>query len=379
MCSWKCKVINSKNSNSSLDLSGNTPEDNPLSLDLFVSPTFLIAHQGDRIPLQSVIVFRLEIDDVQEHKAPFIGIDSQDVFLEFSLCFNSDETCKNRQEIVPVQTRTLRIRQLLPIGSFAKPTLFQYHSIEFDKLYFSSLDVLVSYTYIGFGLSKTQLLTHPNYSTPHKKTFISWLGKKLGWKSTSIQSSKTNLKESKYISKSSTPCHLKEFQLQMWWVEQSLDNLVNLQCIVHQIQDELQFTSADQLMATGYVYESVYYALYQQEKSFSDQSIPITQLDSKQVIYHQVTHMIKAWIETCFNMEEAESKLETVVSLIADLCKKVWRSFITDVGLLSTSRVVNVRIIWTRIRNAMLCEYILKRQELDLPVPLLLKRYDSSL
>lgn len=77
-CSWKCSL---------------EQRDNDIC-DLYVSKSFQILYHGDRVSINSGVVFHLQVDDVSEPKgcidASNPASDYQDAHLEFSLGFTGN-------------------------------------------------------------------------------------------------------------------------------------------------------------------------------------------------------------------------------------------------------------------------------------------------
>ena len=176
---------------------------------------------------------------------------------------------------------------------------------------------------IGYELPRALETVCPVISqSSSKKGFWSWVGRKIGWGST-VDPKGSSLKLASAInlnqSMSKSPCHINQFPKEIFRIENTIDNLVSLQSTIHQMVYEFKFIHTDQIMTSGYVYEAVHAVLYQDEIQ-SGHSKPIT-LELRQEMYTEITNIIKGWLKTCVNPDQATLKLEAIINKFADL---VW-------------------------------------------------------
>jgi len=281
-------------STSFLDLAKEEPE---LS-NLYVSKTFLIQRQGETIPLYSSVVFSMEIDEILEklNDQGYFLDEVLHAFLEFTLFFTADETCQNYDHLSQVQSTTIQIKNIFPSNSFAKPILFQYHTIEFDGVYFSSLDVIISCAYVGYAI-RDHKETNALPKSPANHGFWHWIGKKLGFVGTTAADPKLSIREKAYTTAQEV-CNMKDFPMEMLWIENTLDNLINLQAVMNQIKEEDPLRGFDQTMPASYVYDAIFFSLNGKELNSHDSSL--INLDSRKEIYSNIMIMIKDWLKVPF-------------------------------------------------------------------------------
>jgi hypothetical protein len=286
---------------------------------MYVSRSFPIIYHGDKVSLNSSVVFHIQVDDVSEPKG---GIDAsnpahdyQDAHLEFTLGFSNDVYVllfsykrSDDAQIVPVQTKFLRIQDVFLPNTLSKPIILHYHSLEFNDVYSSMVDVIISQSAIGY-IKKQSLEIDAQLSS--RKSVWNWFAKKLNINN-SIEP-----KESEYVEKSSTESwHLNDFPMPVLRLENSLDHLITLQHIIHQVVFDLSMY-ADQIMSTSYVYEHIYNVLNQSEiQLHHGRQINI---NIRQEMYSEITQMVKRWLTGCNDRKAALSKIEDVIQCIANL------------------------------------------------------------
>jgi hypothetical protein len=170
------------------------------------------------------------------------------------------------------------------------------------------VDVIISQSAIGY-VKKQSVELDTQLSS--RKGFWSWFAKKL-----SINNS-IEPKESANVEKYGIEsCHLNEFPMPVLRLENSLDHLITLQHIIHQVVFDLSMY-ADQIMSTSYVYEHIYNVLYQSEIQLNH-GRPIN-INIRQEMYSEITQMVKKWLAGCYDRKEAFSKIEDVIQCIANL------------------------------------------------------------
>lgn len=204
---------------------------------------------------------------------------------------------KVKEEILPVQTRCLRLKNLFPSATVTRPVIYQFHSVKFDGVFFSSLDIIVSFSNIGYSLPKrrpTEVQTVPQTPTnappTANKSFWSWMVKKLSWNFSNKESVYTTITTRKET------YGIKDFPIEMLRIENTIDHLIQLQSMLNQVVYEFKLTYTDQCMTEGYIYEFVHAALFGQENTSFTQQRGIG-VELKQDIYTQITAMVKTFLK----------------------------------------------------------------------------------
>jgi hypothetical protein len=173
------------------------------------------------------------------------------------------------------------------------------------------VDVLISQAALGYILKRSPEADNISSQASSKKTIWSWLAKKLSINNSREPKDSVNGENSvKEI------CHLNDFPMPVLMLENSLDHLISLQHIIHQVVFDLSVYS-DQIMSTSYVYEQVYKALYQSEIQVHDgKQISI---NVRQEIYSEITKMVKEWMKGCNDPKIAVLKIENVIQCLGNL------------------------------------------------------------
>ncbi|KAJ3293275.1 hypothetical protein HK104_004617 [Borealophlyctis nickersoniae] len=369
--------------------------------NIFSTATFLLSHEGEHIPLDGGVVFRLEVDagategreDLSDGVTGDEGgyVDGMwDAWLDVELWFTADENAVNVDSLTLQQSRRFRLSHLLhPNPAIAVPHLQQYAGVNFDSVFFSACGVVVSAAFAGYtfdGLPATMHTRAANVgaSTCASEGLFGWLGQQVFGSAgiVCIDGEEPRIRRRKLLadlvqSDLSIRASLKhegEFDdvmdsapVQAWTIyrrliRRAIGALVDLQhCLApaytaYGDARALRFLPQLTTSAVLGVVRAGLRGVNASDEEKSSISIAIG-VEAKSSIIEEADVIVIGWLQSRPSKKESCTRMMRVIEQLTGMIHRMWTQY-GDVAMVSDAQMQALRAVWARLNYATYCRHI---------------------